>query len=42
MGARYTKELVRAQIDAGEKIGINSWMLWDPANTYTKDALKSD
>ena len=41
MGATYTKEMVRAQIDAGEKIGINSWMLWDPANTYTRGALKS-
>ena len=40
MGATYTKEMVRAQIDAGEKIGINSWMLWDPANTYTIGALK--
>ncbi len=40
MGATYTKEMVRAQIDAGEKIGINSWMLWDPANTYTVGALK--
>ena len=42
MGAKYTKELVRAQIDAGEKIGINSWMLWDPANTYTIGALKAE
>lgn len=40
MGGTYTAEMVRAQIDAGEKLGINSWMLWDPANTYTRDALK--
>jgi hypothetical protein len=39
MGATYTKEMVRAQITAGEKYGVNSWMLWDPANKYTKDAL---
>lgn len=40
MGATYTKELVRAQIDAGDKLGIMSWMLWDPGNTYTEGALK--
>ncbi|MCF7843497.1 putative glycoside hydrolase [Candidatus Gracilibacteria bacterium] len=40
MGATYTAEMVRAQIDAGEKIGIKSWMLWDPANKYTQSALK--
>lgn len=42
MGATYTAELVRAQIDAGEKLGIGSWMLWDPANTYTRGALQSE
>lgn len=40
MGATYTKELVRAQIDAGEGLGVMSWMLWDPANKYTLSALK--
>ncbi len=42
MGATYTAEMVRAQIDAGEKLGISSWMLWDPSNKYTKEALKAD
>ncbi len=42
MGATYTAEMVRAQITAGEKLGINSWMLWDPANKYTPAALKSE
>lgn len=42
MGATYTAEMVRAQITAGEKLGINSWMLWDPANKYTPSALKSE
>jgi hypothetical protein len=42
MGATYTAEMVRAQIAAGEKLGINSWMLWDPANKYTPSALKSE
>lgn len=40
MGATYTKELVRAQIDAGEGLGVMSWMLWDPANKYTRAALQ--
>ncbi len=42
MGATYTAEMVRAQITAGEALGINSWMLWDPANHYTPTALKSE
>ena len=42
MGATYTAELVRAQINAGEKLGIGSWMLWDPANKYTPSALKAE
>lgn len=42
MGAKYTAEMVRAQITAGEKLGINSWMLWDPANQYTVSALKKE
>ena len=41
MGAIYTAELVRAQIDAGNKLGIDSWMLWDPSNKYTPSALKA-
>jgi hypothetical protein len=42
MGAVYTAELVRAQIDEGRKLGIISWMLWDPSNKYTRAALKVD
>lgn len=42
MGATYTAEMVRAQITAGEKFGITSWMLWDPANKYTPGALKRE
>lgn len=41
MGGVYTAEMVRAQISAGEKLGIKSWMLWDPANKYTPTALKT-
>jgi hypothetical protein len=42
LGAVYTKEMVRAQIDSGYKLGINSWMLWDPGNHYTPSALKNE
>lgn len=40
MGATYTAEMVRAQIEAGERLGITSWMLWDPSNKYTRGALR--
>ncbi len=39
LGADYTAELVRAQIQATYDAGLNSWMLWDPANRYTPAAL---
>lgn len=39
LGANYTKELVRAQIDATHDAGLDSWMLWDPKNLYTPEAL---
>jgi len=35
----YTSAMVRAQIQATYDSGLTSWMLWDPANTYTKEAL---
>lgn len=45
LGADYDAEKVKAQIDAvydaatGTPMG---WMLWNPANNYTKDALSAD
>jgi hypothetical protein len=41
LGARYTPEMVRAQIQATYDAGLNSWALWDAGNTYTKEALIS-
>lgn len=35
----YTPEMVRAQIQATYDAGVNSWMLWDAGNTYTRSAL---
>lgn len=42
MGVPYTADMVRAQIRAGEILGVNSWMLWDPSNRYTPEALKTE
>lgn len=38
-GGNYDIAEVRAQIQAVYDAGLNSWMLWDPANIYTIDAL---
>lgn len=42
LGATYTAEMVRDQIRAGEELGITSWMMWDPGNSYTEAAYKKD
>ncbi len=39
LGAIYTADMVRKQIQATYDAGLDSWMLWDPKNTYTRDAL---
>ena len=39
LGADYTADMVRKQIQATYDAGLDSWMLWDAANTYTIDAL---
>ena len=38
----YTADMVRKQIQATYDAGLTSWMLWDPANTYTMEALLSE
>jgi len=35
----YTSEMVRAQIQATYDAGLNSWMLWNAGNRYTRSAL---
>lgn len=40
LGAVYTKELVKEQIKATNDLGLSSWMLWDPGNKYTPEALE--
>jgi len=42
LGVTYTAAMVRDQIRATNDAGLTSWMLWDPSNGYTKEALLSD
>lgn len=37
-GGQYGVSEVRAQIKATYDVGLTSWMIWDPANRYTRDA----
>lgn len=39
---RYGVKEVRAQIDALKANGINTYLLWNAGNYYSKDALKND
>ncbi len=39
MGATYTPDMVRAQMQATYDAGLDSWALWDAGNTYTRAAL---
>lgn len=35
LGATYTADMVRKQIQATYDVGLTGWMLWDASNTYT-------
>jgi hypothetical protein len=37
-GGDYDAKDVRAQIQATYDAGIDSWIMWDPNNKYTKEA----
>lgn len=39
LGSTYTKDKVRAQMKAVYDNKLDSWMLWDPRNKYTPEAL---
>jgi len=39
LGATYDAVMVRKQKQALYDLGLDSWMMWDPANTYTRGAL---
>jgi hypothetical protein len=40
LGATYTAEMIRAQQRATYDAGLDSWMMWDPANKYTIGAYQ--
>jgi hypothetical protein len=40
LGAKYDEAMVRSEIDAVEQNGGRGWLLWNPSNWYTKEALK--
>jgi hypothetical protein len=39
-GGDYGPKEVRAQIQGVYDSGLDSWMIWDPSNRYTKEALE--
>jgi len=39
LGADYTSEMIKAQIQATYDVGLDSWLLWNAGNIYTKGAL---
>jgi hypothetical protein len=39
LGADYTAEMIRKEKQAVYDNGLTSWLLWDPANKYTRGAL---
>ena len=41
-GGIYNAPEVRAQMNAVYDTGLTSWMLWDPANKYTRGALDEE
>lgn len=40
LGVRYREEEVRAQIKAALSRGVHGWILWNPQNRYTWEALR--
>jgi len=42
LGAVYTPEMVRAQIQATYDAGLTSWLLWNASNRYTVGALEKE
>jgi len=40
LSTHYDDKMVRVQIKAVEDSGLDSWVLWDPANKYTEGALE--
>ena len=41
LGATYTVPMIRDQIKATDDAGLNSWLLWNAASVYHKEAVTS-
>ncbi len=39
LGAIYTSQMVRTQIQATYDVKLTSWLMWDPSNKYTESAF---
>jgi hypothetical protein len=39
LGAIYTPDMIRQQMQAASDVGLTSWMLWNAASVYNKAAL---
>ncbi len=42
LGAKYTPEMVRAQMKASVDGGATGWILWNARNVYTEEALETE
>jgi hypothetical protein len=42
LGATYTADMVRKQIQAVYDSGLSSWTIWSPSNKYTAEALLTE
>lgn len=42
LGATYTAEMVKAQMQATYDAKLTSWLMWDPRNNYSKGAYALD
>lgn len=40
LGATYTAEMIQKEHQAVYDAGLDSWMMWDPKNIYTREAYK--
>ena len=40
LGATYTADMIQKEHQAVYDAGLDSWMMWDPKNVYTKGAYK--
>lgn len=40
LGATYDAPMIQKQIKAVEDAGLDSWMMWDPSNRYTREAYR--